>query len=139
MKALLQLLVPAMLLASAMGQEAQPRPDLTDPTVLQLKALLPLKQQAKFGDFIWRQHQFSEVGEFLQTNDKLANVGGFLGKQKRFSMAADPQMLLLMRAEQERPNYPGNGYAAVQAKLWQAFIEGDPVAIRAVMRAASRR
>lgn len=138
MKTLLQLLVPAMLLASAMGQEAQPRPDLTDPTVLKLKALLPLKQQAKFGKFLLSQEQFAEFGKFVMGQGQFAHFGEFMGSQKRFAMMADKQMLLLVRAEQTRPNYPGNAYAAVQQDLWASFLAGDPKAVQAVMIAAGR-
>ena len=104
------LLITAALLASAMGQEAQPRPDLTDPTVLQLKVLLPLKQQAEFGKFV--MHQGAQ-----------AQFADFLGRHKRFSMLANKDALLLLHTEAERPNYLGNAYAKSGGNLWLLIIQ----------------
>lgn len=110
MKTLSLLLVQVVLLASAMGQEVQSRPDLTDPTVLKLKALLPLRQQAK-------------VREFLLANGQQAKLGEFLGWQKLFAMLSDKDVLLLMRAEEERPNYPGNAYAKDGCSPWLLILK----------------
>lgn len=113
----LPLLVQVVLLASAMGQEVQPRPDLTDPTVLKLKALLPLRQQAK-------------VGEFLLANGQQAKLGEFLGRQKRFAMLADRDALLRLRAEEERPNYPGNAYAKNGGSPWLFILKDSGASAR---------
>jgi len=125
------LLLAALLsLASAMGQEAQPRPDLTDPTVLALKALLPLKQQAKFGEFVLGQKQQAKFGEFLKARHPEAKFGGFLGKQKRMAMLSNKDVLLLLHTEAERPNYPGNAYAKSGGNLWLLIIQDGRASAR---------
>ena len=116
MKTTILLLAVLLSLVPAMGQE-QPRPDLTDPTVLKLKALLPLRQQAKFG-------------EFLKARQPEAKFGGFLGKQKRLAMLSSRDALLLLRQEAERPNYPGNAYAKSGGNLWLLIIQDGRASAR---------
>lgn len=94
MKTLLPLICALLLVPPARGQEA--RPDLTDPTVLALKALLPLKQRSDFGVF--------------------------LARQSRFARIADRELLLRAKAEAERPNYGGNAYAAKHRDFWISLL-----------------
>ena len=109
MKPVLSLLTILCLVVPAAGQTADP--SATDPTVAALTALLPLKEQAKFGAFLRANHERTKFAEFL-------------GVQGRFAMLANKEALLHAKTEADRPNYGGNASARIRNNLWQAIIEG---------------
>jgi hypothetical protein len=112
MKPVLSLLTTICLVVPATGQTADPA--INDPTVVALTALLPLKQQAKFG-------------VFLRGNHERTKFAGFLDAQGRFALLANKDTLLHVKAEADRPNYGGNAAARTRNNLWQAIIEGRAV------------
>jgi len=112
MKPVLSLLTIICLVVPAAGQTADPT--ATDPTVAALTALLPLKEQAKFG-------------AFLRANHERTKFAGFLDAQGRFALLANKETLLHVKAEADRPNYGGNAAARTRNNLWQAIIEGRAV------------
>jgi hypothetical protein len=109
MKTVLSLLTIISLVVPAAGQPADPT--AADPTVAALKALLPLKEQARFGTFLKANHERTKFAEFL-------------GVQGRFALLANKEALLQVKAEADRPNYGGNAAAKTHNNLWQAIIEG---------------
>jgi hypothetical protein len=109
MKSILRMLSVICLVVTAAGQTAAPA--VNDPTVAALTGLLPLKQQARFG-------------EELRENHKRTKFAGFLGTQGRFALLANKEALLYVRAEAERPNYGGNAAAKTHKNLWRAILEG---------------
>jgi hypothetical protein len=109
MKSILKLLSVICLVVTAAGQTADKTAD--DPTVAALRALLPLKQQARFG-------------KELQTNHKRTKFAEFLGTQGRFALLANKEALLRVKAEADRPNYGGNAAAKTHNNLWRAILEG---------------
>jgi hypothetical protein len=112
MKPVLSLLTTICLVVPATGQTADSA--INDPTVVALTALLPLKQQAKFG-------------VFLRGNHERTKFAGFLDAQGRFALLANKDTLLHVKAEADRPNYGGNAAARTRNNLWQAIIEGRAV------------
>jgi hypothetical protein len=109
MKPVLSLLTTICLVVSATGQTADPT--INDPTVVALTALLPLKEQAKFG-------------VFLKGNHERTKFAGFLDAQGRFALLANQATLLHVRAEADRPNYGGNAAARTRNNLWMSVLEG---------------
>ena len=101
-----------------------------NPTVLKLKALLPLKQQAEFGEFLLRQQPQAEFGKFGMRQGAQAQFADFLGRQKRFSMLSNKDVLLLLHTEAERPNYPGNAYAKVGGNPWLLILKDSGASAR---------
>jgi hypothetical protein len=110
MKTVLPLLCALCLVVPAAGQNAAD-PTASDPTVAALTALLPLRNQAKFG-------------ADLRANHERTKFAGFLDAQGRFALLADKQTLLAVKAEAEIPNYPGNAAAAIRNNLWLSILEG---------------
>lgn len=109
---ILLLLAIICLVVPSTGQTADPT--VNDPTVAALTALLPLKEQAKFG-------------AFLRGNHERTKFAGFLDAQGRFALLANKETLLHVKAEADRPNYGGNAAARTRNNLWQAIIEGRAV------------
>jgi hypothetical protein len=109
MKTVLSLLATICLVFPAAGQNAEPT--VSDPTVAALSALLPLRDQAKFG-------------RFLKGNHERTRFANLLGAQGRFALLAKKEALLSVRAEADLPNYGGNAAARVRNNLWLAYIEG---------------
>jgi hypothetical protein len=109
MKPILSLLTIICLVVPAAGQTADPT--ATDPTVAALRALLPLKEQARFGTFLRANHERTKFAEFL-------------GTQGRFALLANKGALLKVKAEADRPNYSGNAAAKTRNNLWRAVLEG---------------
>ena len=109
MKPVLSLLTIICLVVPAAGQTADPT--ATDPTVAALTALLPMKEQAKFGAFLRANHERTKFAEFL-------------GAQGKFALLANKEALLHAKTEADRPNYGGNAAARTRNNLWQAIIEG---------------
>jgi hypothetical protein len=110
MKHILPLLCALCLVVPAAGQTAAD-PTATDPTVAALTALLPLRDQAKFG-------------AFLKANHERTKFAGFLDTQGRFALLADKRMLLHVKAEADRPNYGGNAAAKTRSNLWLSILQG---------------
>jgi hypothetical protein len=79
--------------------------------VAALTALLPLRNQAKFGTF-------------LKANHERTKFAGFLDTQGRFALLADKRMLLHVKAQADRPNYGGNAAAKTRNNLWLSVLEG---------------
>jgi hypothetical protein len=115
MKPVLTLLTIICLVVPAAGQTATDPtatdPTATDPTVAALTALLPLKDQAKFG-------------AFLRANHERTKFAGFLDAQGRFALLANKQTLLHVKTEADRPNYGGNAAARTRNNLWLSVLEG---------------
>ncbi len=109
MKPVLSLLAATCLVVPAAGQAADPT--TSDTTVAALTALLPLKEQAKFG-------------AFLRANHERTKFAGFLEAQGRFALLASKEALLNVQADAVRPNYGGNAAARTRNNLWLAYIEG---------------
>lgn len=109
MKPALSLLTIICLVVPAAGQTADP--SVTDPTVATLTALLPLKEQAKFG-------------ALLRANHERTKFAGFLDAQGRFALLANKQTLHNVKAEADRPNYGGNAAAKTRNNLWRSILEG---------------
>lgn len=128
MKTLLLLAVLAVI--PVMGQE-QPRPDLTDPTVLALQSYLPNKKLAKVGKFLTGQHRLSHAGEFLVEQKNFAAAGDFLGTQKQFSYMSSPEALLAVKRRADRPNYPGNSLAKdYGGNVWLVILQKPSIAAK---------
>jgi hypothetical protein len=109
MKPIYSLLAAICLVVPAAGQTADPM--ASDPTVTALAALLPLRDQAKFGRFLKGNHERTRSAQFL-------------GAQGRFALLANKEALLNVKAEADRPNYGGNAAARTRNNLWLAYIEG---------------
>lgn len=109
MKPVLSLLTIICLVVPAAGQTSDPT--ATDPTVAALTALLPLKEQAKFGAFLRANHDRTKFAEFL-------------GAQGRFALLANKEALLQVKTEADRPNYGGNAAARIRNNLWISVIQG---------------
>jgi hypothetical protein len=98
------------LVVSAAGQTADP--STTDQTVMALKALLPLKAQARSGSEIEASRRRGKFAEFLNG-------------QRRFSLLANKEVLLQVKTEADRPNYGGNAFARIRGNnLWLGILEG---------------
>jgi hypothetical protein len=110
MKTVLPLLCTLCLVVSAAGQTTAD-PTASDPTVAALTALLPLRNQAKFG-------------VFLKANHKRTKFAGFLDAQGRFALLANKQTLLHIKSEADRPNYGGNAAAKTRNNLWLSILQG---------------
>lgn len=109
MKAIRLLLTLMGLIVPALGQAADPT--AATATLAALKALLPLKEQARFG-------------EFLKDNRERSKFAEFWARQGRFALLANKEELIRVRAEADRPNYGGNAGARSHSNFWQAIIEG---------------
>ena len=125
MKAILLQLTIVCLVVPATGQPADPT--INDPTVAALTALLPLKEQAKFGLFLRESQERTKLGLFLKDNHDRTKFAGFLNAQGRFALLADKETLLRVKAEADRPNYGGNAAARTRNNLWKAIVEGRAV------------
>ena len=110
MKSSLPLLCAICLAVPAAGQTVAD-PTASDSTVAALTALLPLRDQAKFGNF-------------LKANHERTKFAGFLDTQGRFALLADKRMLLTVKAEADRPNYGGNAAARTHNNLWLSILQG---------------
>lgn len=117
MKLVLSLITIICFVVPTAGQSSDPT--ASDSTVAALTALLPLKQQAKFGVFLKASHERTKFA-------------GFLDAQGRFALLANKETLLQVKAEADRPNYPGNAAAKIRNNLWQAIIEGRAEPIQAM-------
>lgn len=111
MKTVLPLLCSLCLVVSAAGQTGAD-PTASDPTVAALTALLPLRNQAKFG-------------AFLKANHERTKFAGFLDTQGRFALLANKETLLQVKAEADRPNYGGNAAAKTRNNLWLSILQGS--------------
>ncbi len=115
MKAALLLLTIICLVVPAAGQTTEPTgvtDPATDPTVMALTALLPLREQAKFG-------------VYLKDNRKRTKFAEFLNAQGRFALLGNKQALLFIKAEADRPNYGGNAAAKTRKNLWLSILQGE--------------
>lgn len=122
MKNVLPLLTIICLVVPAAGQAADP--SATDPTVLALKSLLRLKEQAKFGADLRANHERARFAEFLRATHKQSKSAEVLSALWRFAPLADKKTLLSVKTAADRPNYGGNAAAKTHNNLWLSIFEG---------------
>jgi hypothetical protein len=106
------------LAAVALGQTNDP----TDtPTVRALTALIPLKKQAVFAEWLALQGHQAAFAEWLAGQVELG------GKAKFAMFLATPEDLLATRALYERPNYGGNAFEAERKSMWLRLARGEEI------------
>lgn len=141
MKQLLTAILPLVLSGILFAQD-----DPTDtPTTRALTALLPMRDQARYGQ--WLRHQADsakfaawlavqkEQSEFARwvaaQHDQSAFAAWVMAQQKDAGRAvfayylAKPELLLGVRHTCERPNYGGNAFEPVRRNLWLRVARGE--------------
>ena len=120
--------------------------DPTDtPTTRALSALLPLRDQARQGQWLrhqaddaqfagWlaRQQEFSGFARWVAAQSDQSAFAAWLvaqqqdaGKAVFASYLGQPEVLLGARRAYARPNYGGNAFEAARRNLWLQFARGE--------------
>jgi len=107
-----------------------------DPTDTQLvrtlTELVQLRKQAQYGMWLKDQTKEAQYGMWLKDQTKEAQYGMWLKDQTKearktifFDILNQPDLLLRIKNNADRPNYPGNAYAKLHGMLWLRIINGD--------------
>ncbi len=141
MKQLLTAILPLVISGVLFAQG-----DPTDtPTTRALSALLPMRDQARQGQWLrhqaddaefagWlaRQEEFSGFARWVAAQSDQSAFAAWLvvqqqdaGKAVFASYLRQPDVLLAVRSIQGHPNYGGNAFEAIRLNLWLQVARGE--------------
>ncbi len=126
----------AAMLASGVVLHAQDDPTDT-PTTRALSALLPLRDQARHGE--WLRHQAAEAqfAAWLARQSEESAFARWVASQQKdagkavfASYLGQPDVLLGARRTHDRPNYGGNAFEAIRRDIWLRVARGESLPSR---------
>jgi hypothetical protein len=114
------------------------------PTVRALTALLPLRDQANYGRWLAAQGEQAKFAGWVAAQGKQAEFASWLegqayeakfagwvaaqtqnvGKARFVAALGNPELLLQVREDVNRPNYGGNALEAKRKALWLETAKG---------------
>ena len=125
----------AIIALFASGGVLHAQDDPTDtPTTRALSALLPLRDQARHGDWLRYQADEAQFAEWLSWQREQSGFARWLAAQQQAAAKAvfasylgQPELLLGVLRAHGRPNYAGNAFEPVRRNLWLDVAEGQPL------------
>lgn len=107
------------------------------PTIRALTALLPLRDQARYGQWLQRQAGEAKFAEWLTRQDQQSAFARRVAVQQKdagkavfASYLGQPGVLLGARSTHDRPNYGGNAFESIRHDIWLRVARGQALGER---------
>ena len=122
-----------LITALSMSGVLHAQDDPTDtPTTRALTALLPMRDQARYGQWLRHQADSAKFAAWLAGQSEQSEFANWLSAQQQIAAKAvfayylaQPQMLLGVRRTFDHPNYGGNAFEPIRQNLWLRVARGE--------------